>query len=395
MTVKRFSTLILTLTVAALAGCRSKEVFTTETKMVPPGSFIRVWTGDPDFKKITASTISGDFIFLRGQENLVAGYDMSGSLKFRSHIGNGYDVVGEPMVQGERIIYPVSSGLEIYNFEGTPVKRIPFNQPIRSAGVVSGQTVYIGTDSLQGGRLAALALDGDYLHSRWTRLMGGVVHTKPALFENILYTATESGDVIALTTDPVLFWPRSPELKDQIFHTDGNIHAAIKADEAGVYVPSTDTKLYCLDHVTGKIKWEYIAGRSVKNSPQVSADTVYIYIEDRGLVALNKQYETRQAAPRWIAPNAVKVLSDDTQNAYVLLDDGRLAALDKKTGEVRFTSGSEIRFVDGIEHLDPKSNTIFAITAGGTLVAVRPVTTAGVVGALVMLEDRSSDLVIR
>ena len=43
--------------------------------------------------------------------------------------------------------------------------------------------------------------------------------------------------------------------------TDSKGHPVtdLKADDFGVYVAATDTKLYCLDRATGKIKWQYFA----------------------------------------------------------------------------------------------------------------------------------------
>ncbi|MBC7785523.1 MAG: PQQ-binding-like beta-propeller repeat protein [Burkholderiales bacterium] len=365
-----------------------------EPELAPPGSFLHQWTSTPEFDDAAAVHMVGDLLFVYGEDNLVAAYDTSGGLKFRTMVGTKHDVVGEPLVQPDRVVFPLSSGLEIYTREGVRRRTIPFDQPIRSPGVISGETVYIGTDSAQGGRIAAIALDRQYSVSRWTRLVGGVVHTKPAFYENILYVATDTGHVVALTTDPVILWPRSPEMPDSMFHTNGRISAAVQADEAGVFIPSSDTKLYCIDGTTGRVRWEYLSGQPIGTSPQLSSDMVYLHMPDRGLVALNKKNDGRIAKPKWIAPEGVKVLSDDAKNAYVLTNSGSIAAIDKQTGVTQFTTRRN-DFIDGVAHFDPKDNTIYALAESGTLVAIQPVLRAGVVGVLVMSDSEPQQLASR
>jgi outer membrane protein assembly factor BamB len=42
-----------------------------------------------------------------------------------------------------------------------------------------------------------------------------------------------------------------------VFVTSGRIVGDVKVDDSGVYVASTDSKLYALDRGTGKILWKY------------------------------------------------------------------------------------------------------------------------------------------
>ena len=362
-------------------GCRSTPVKQAPIALVPPNSFVQAWAAKSDYKKVRGLYHAGDLLLVYGEDRQVTGYDTKGGLKFKVTVGRPGDVIGEPMVNSEMVILPTSSSLEIYNREGVFRRSMTLEKPIRSPGVLADNLVYLGVDTNNGGEIGAVALDRQYNLFRWTRLVG-VVAYRPVFFENAIYFANEAGRVFALTTDPVVLWPGTPEMKDGTFHTDGKIDAPLRVDEGGVFVPSTDTKLYCLDAVTGRIRWTYYSGVPLHNEVQPGKDMVYTQVDGMGMVALDKKTgEPKVRQPRWNNRDAVKALSDDAQNVYVMTKGRKIAALDKKTGEARFTSARS-DYVQYAENLVPKDNTIFVMTADNTLMALTPVTRPGVVGRL-------------
>lgn len=370
-----------------VAGCRKPTFVEHEPALVSPGTFIKTWSTVIDFKKINGAYLDQDLLTIYGPGNVVAGYDTAGGLQFRTQVAPEKDIIRAPIVQGDRVIFPASSSLRIVTRNGIVRNPIELPQPIRSGAVATGNTAFVGIDSEQGGRIASVALDRELNPINWTGLAGGVVNTRPALYENVVYSATEDGQVIALNSDRTLLWPRSPEgaMPNSIFKTDGKITAPLKVDEGGVYVPSHDGKLYALDPTTGRIRWEYIVGVAVKHSAQPSTDTVYIYIQGKGMVALDKKTPPRYQKERWINRDAVLVAADDAQYTYVLTRDGHIAALDKQTG-VQAYATERNDFVHVMPHLASKDNTIYAITSDNQLMAITPVNRAGVVGRLVMAD---------
>ncbi len=389
----KYYPLILTLlTTALLAGCRSGKTEVRAPELVPAGSFVQNWSSDVGFKKVNDFYFVSDLLIVYGENNMVAAFDTAGGLKFRMQIGDRGDKLGMPMVQVDRVIIPRASVLEIVSREGIRRKTVDLERPIRSPGVIVDNFVYAGVDSETGGRIAQISLTkpvGD--PAIWTRIARGAVRTQPQLFENVIYFANDNGEVIAVTNDPILLWPPSEEMKSGVFKTDGKIIASIRVDEAGVYIPSTDSKLYCVDVVNAKIRWEYFAGRPVTTSPVPTTDTVYIYIEGTGMVAIDKKSTPRYPTPRWANPDALKILADDSKLVYVLTKSGHIAALDKNTGEQRFITERN-DFAHTVAHINPNNNTLFAITEDMELLSITPVSRAGVIGRLVVAPVTRDDL---
>jgi outer membrane protein assembly factor BamB len=146
-----------------------------------------------------------------------------------------------------------------------------------------------------------------------------------------------------------------------------------------VYVACTDSKLYCIDRASGRLKWQYFAGTPLRTQPVVTADAVYQFVPGKGLVAIDKTTGKDFREPLWVAPAAGRFLSQDDKNVYVRSAEGNVAALDRKTGEPKFKS----RRTDITVFAWPntKDSTIYAATPKGEVIAIKPVTTPGDHGA--------------
>ena len=376
--------LTLSLLAAAIGGCVTTKKPVAHIGDIPPGSFQNIWSIDSSLAEVDRSYIEGKSAFLYGDSNTVAAFSLDGVPQFRVPIGEHGDTVGPPMVQDKRLIFPTSSTLEVITPLGVPIRTIHMERPPRSPGVLVDETVYIGCDSDTGGRIAAIALDQPYNIYRWT-LLTGIVHTQPVVQNGFLYAATEDGRIFALTLDRAPAWPAGPELPGGVFHTDGKIGTAIKVDDYGVYIPCADTKLYCVDPVTGHLKWEYFASVPLTESPVPTTDMVYIPVRGQGIVALKKKTPQRINMPVWHYDDGKQVLNDDGKYVYILTNDGHVVAVEKATGTLRFSSQRN-DFVMGVTHVDPKNPSLYLVTKARELVCIQPVLKTGVVGELVMAD---------
>ncbi|MDB5324525.1 MAG: bamB [Phycisphaerales bacterium] len=378
--------LTLTLLAAALCGCATQTKTQRQVGDIAPGSFEVSWTADTGVKALQQFYYTGDTIFLYDKGNVVSAYDPNGGLKFRTTVGDNGDLLREPMVQPNRIIIPTGGTLELLTQKGVKTQGFVLPQPIRSPGVAVNDFVYFGSDSETGGRLSAVDLTRKYYVNRWTALTG-IITTKPALSDGILYCVTDDGRVYAINQDKTPIWGPGPEMPDGIFHTDGKIIAAAKADETGVYVASMDTKLYCLSPNTGHVRWQYFAGAPLTTAAILTSDTCYLQVENKGTVALPKKSGERLVTAKWEFADGAQVVADDAKYAYILTTRGSIAAVNKADGALAFeTKRTDI--VKAGTSLDPKNPAVYAFTKSGTLICIKPVLKTGVVGELAMLSEK-------
>ena len=195
----------------------------------------------------------------------------------------------------------------------------------------------------------------------------------------------------ACSEDRSPFWPL---LTNDAFDTQSKIISAVAVNNSGCYCATTAGQLYCLDKNSGKLKWQYFAGEPLTTGPQLTDTTVYQYVPNVGLTAIDKttkmtlgnQEVTEESpfhSPRWKLPNASRILAEDDRYVYVVLgtpDEMRgLAAVDKQTGHIAFrTHRRNLIFAAS----QPKASLIYAVTRAGLVVALKPTLQPGSYGEI-------------
>ena len=366
----------------AIGGCRKDpaKVQGPTIGAIPPNSFVQHWRAPLNLENDSITELhlrdKNLYAYTRGD----VAYSLSragGDTQFGAPIQASGGVLRPPVEIKDRIVFPTATTMEIYRTNGTFERRFPLDYSTRSPAAGLENMVFIGLDYPRGGRLAAIDVDRPYANIRWELLTRGGVSARPAIFENIVYIGGEDGRVYAVTPDRRPVWP----LEGGVFVTSGRIVGDVKVDETGVYVASTDSKLYALDRQTGKVLWQYFGGKPITSSPHVAASTVYINVPGRGIVALDKGKGAFNRNPRWVSKDARMFLAEGSTHTYLATRDGKIQAVDRATGKILFTSkgpGFDI-FVS-----NPNDDTIFAARKGGNVYAIKPVLGAGVVGEMVM-----------
>jgi outer membrane protein assembly factor BamB len=213
---------------------------------------------------------------------------------------------------------------------------------------------------------------------------GSRVPAAPAVVKDAVFVAAENGSVASVAIESrEPFWT----LPQGVFGTYDGIVANLAADQTGLYVASTDTKLYALNRSNGKVKWEYFAQTPLRTGPVLTRDAVYIHVPGTGLVALDKteiptsQKPSFNRNPLWAIADATQFLSEDDHYAYVRIAN-QIAAVDKKTGQREFTSKRNdlVAFGTNIKG----DGVIFVATKGARIIAVKAVLQPGQVGELVL-----------
>jgi len=344
---------------------------------VPAGTFVENWRIDLELGRnpVTAIDVVGDQLIVRTRSNLVYGLSADGgTIRWSSQVLAPDRTLGRPELAGDKIVFPTYGELIVYSQAGRREKEIQIDRSVRSAIAADGEFVYLGFDYGGQGRLGRVSLTSPYVPVRWELMARGAVSAAPAVFQGVVYAGSEDGNVYAITDERLAIW----SLPGNVFATGGPIRADVKVDDTGVYVGSTDGKLYALDRVTGKIRWQYFAGVPLLTAPGLTGDTVYQFVSDRGVVAIDKLAGEPARQPRWVADYATGFVTTDAKHVYLRSADSRIVAVDKTTGAAAFRSErNDLRFVAG------RDGAVFAATADGLILGVRPVKSGGVVGTVV------------
>jgi len=349
---------------------------------LPANSFAQQWFNDLKLSGDTATQLylrdDTLFVYTNGDQVCAIGA-AGGELKYIAHPEISGGKLGPPLILGNYIVYPSGSTLEIFSKAGRQVKTVEFAKSTRSGVAGLGYTVYIGLDHPGGtGVIASVDINRAYHNINWELLTGAAVSPTPAIYDKVIFCGSQDGKLYAVSDERKPVW--SLPGGTNTFNTLGQFVSDIKADDYGVYASNTNSKLFCIDRVTGKLKWQYYSGEPLRDSPIVYPATVYQLVPTVGIVAIDKASGQFNRQPKWIVKNAVQVLSEDASFVYLRGTDGDILAADKKTGQVMFTSKSKW----DVFATNLTDATIYAATGSGHVIAVKPILKAGEVGTMVM-----------
>jgi outer membrane protein assembly factor BamB len=314
-----------------------------------------------------------------------------------------------PVLLKDRVIYATTNELTVFTRQGVQLAPIDLGAAFRSDAVGYKNAVFVAIDSPSGGsRVEKVEITAN--ESLDPRAPSGIVKWElqasrggisaaPAVHADVVYAGSEAGLVYAVSVDtrePI--WPIENGIFGQTFDTNGApVAADLIADDTGLYCPTAgEGKLYCLNRITGQVKWQYFGSGPLTTAPVVTADTVYQLDPNRGMVALNKledpedkepQYNRK---PRWALRDVRQILSQDDKYTYAVRKDGVILALDKRTGRTEFTSRRKDfqafatnTGYDAAHSTYKQDGAIYAATKGGRVLQIKPVLEAGQVGELV------------
>jgi hypothetical protein len=375
---------------ALLPACTQPEAKPAPgpVEALPAQSFRRDWVADLNLKGDTIERVFARedmvFAYTKKQQAYVINRG-SGLIRFIVHMTDSPVRPHAPVVLKERIVFPTASSLEIYKRDGRFELSFKTQNSIRTnaAGEPSGTRVFVGVDHPGSGRLLCVETTPSAyhpVHQIWDLMAdrGDPISAGPAVYQGICYAAFEDGKVYAVNSDNRGgIWATSVGPQ---YRTFGPVESDVKVDEFGVYVASTDTKLYCLNRNDGREKWIYYARHPLRETPEITATTVYLPVSGQGVVAIDKQTGPKNGQPRWSYPDAVKMVAEDERFSYLQRKDNTIAAVDRNTGQPAFQNQRKdlVAFAS-----NPKGDgLIYAATKEGQVLAIAPVLKPGFMGEL-------------
>jgi outer membrane protein assembly factor BamB len=367
--------------VACLAGCRTPKEATNEMGQLATGGLLLDWPANLGLRgdRIKAIHIRGDVLVAYTQSN--RGFWMTakgGEFLNSGQIADRGHTLHPPVALNDALIIPTTGAIKVYDKTGRLVTNYETPAAIQSPAAGSGESLYLGVSHEGAGRLAQYKM-GKQLVKTWEIYTGAGIVAAPVVYGGAVYAGGYDGQVWAMTPERSPIWSFAD--RTSTFKTAGHITADLTADEYGLYVASQDRKLYCLDRTSGKIKWLYYASAPLVDQPIVIGNFVYQHVNGTGMVAINKTEGTYAREPVWVKPGARQVLSTDEKNVYLATDNHTILAVDKLSGEARFSSHRRDLTVFATNEETP---TIYAGTSGGEVLAIRPVIKPGGVGQVVL-----------
>lgn len=382
-----------------LAGCTHMARYVPgKIGALPNGSFRRAWLADLAQGQglMKSIDVRDKAIYVYGTgKHLTSLNRKDGTINFVSVIPTASDRILAPVELADKLVIPTATSLELFDYKGNPLRSVALAEPLRSGAVGSGNNIYFGADGSNGGLVEAIDLSQQYSTVRWELLTPGTsITATPCLYSSILYIGTESGQIYAVTETRKPVW----DTPGNIFQCTGSITAPLVADDAGLYVATKGGILYCINRVTGKLKWQYFAGNRLSTAPVPTSDTVYEVVPTQGLAAVDKTKGGYNRIPRWVFPKATQFLAQDDKYAYLLEEKHgvkkttrTIIAVDKSTGKLEFQSKHTNFDLFGT---NTKDNTIYAGYRRGTLLAIKPVLKPGQIGELVLQPVKPANAMI-
>jgi hypothetical protein len=353
-------------------GC-TKTPRSPELRVVPMRSFAVEWEAPLNLQsdRIRSLHVVDDKLFAVTEKN--ASYVLSsasGRIDAVHNVTKSRLNIHPPMMDADKIVYLTHESVEVFDKLGRRIDSYNLPQSARGGGILIGSMLYVGLDYPDAGRVSAIDLSKTYSRIIWQFMaLGAGVSSTPGYYQGTLFAAGQNGLVYAVNESGLAVWSAP-------FRANGGVVAPVKADDAGVYVSSTDRILYCLDRSSGRIKWRYFADQPLTESAILSGNTVYQIVPNVGLVAIERLQGNLNRTPKWMVRGVTRWLSEDAQNVYALAADGFMVALDKETGAPAFRSGSGAATVFATNTRD---GTIFAATRDGRVLGIRPVLTPGTI----------------
>ena len=129
-----------------------------------------------------------------------------------------------------------------------------------------------------GGNIVALdALTGKEKWHYETQLIE--IKSSPVIADGIIIAGSNDGSVYAITTDRgTLKWK---------FSTNNNVESSPSVKNGIVYFGSTDSNFFALDVLTGKVIWKFPNSGSVLSGPAISNDVVYFGTRNNFIYAID------------------------------------------------------------------------------------------------------------
>jgi len=219
-----------------------------------------------------------------------------------------------------------------------------------SSPAVAGGKVYFGS-----GDGNVYAVDAETGVLQWKFPTGGVVHASPAVANHTVYIGSWDSYLYAIDAGTGQQKWSFKTGEDPAIHNQVGFQSSPAVVDGTVYVGCRDAHVYAIDAATGKKKWDYPTSKSwVIGTPAVRDGVVYVGTSDSArfmaLDAKTGRLRFNFDAKAYMFSSAA--VAGDL--AYVGNHNGRVYAIETKTGALAWEFATEASKLDPLKLLTPE-----------------------------------------
>lgn len=327
-------------------------------------------TGGPVFA--SPVVVNGVVYIASGSARLFAIDAASGTEKWQ--FTSSRPIASTPAVDGDTLYFVSSAGslvaLDVATGKTKWVYAIEYERKFEAQGlhgygpakqtIPDAWDVYTSSPAVARGKVFFGSGDGNVYAVdaasgvlQWKFPMRGVVHTSPAVVDGTVYIGSWGSDFHALDADTGQSKWVFEAGQDDAIHNQVGFQSSAAVVDGVVYVGCRDAHVYALDAKTGRRKWDYPTSKSwVNGTPAVRDGVVYVGTSDSSrfmaLDAKSGRLRFNVDAKSYVFSSAA--LAGDY--AYFGSHNGRLYALDIRTGRIAWTFQTEASRRDPMQLLD-------------------------------------------
>jgi outer membrane protein assembly factor BamB len=218
-----------------------------------------------------------------------------------------------------------------------------------SSPAVANGKVYFGSGD---GNVYAVDAESGVL--QWKFPTKDVVHASPAFYNNTVYIGSWDSYLYAIDGETGQEKWSLKTGEDPAIHNQVGFQSSPAVVDGVVYVGCRDAHVYAVDAATGRKKWDYPTSKSwVNGTPAVRDGMVYVGTSDSarfmGLDAKTGRLRFNFDAKAYMFSSAA--LAGDL--AYVGDHNGKLYAIDAKSGKLAWEFQTEAAKKDALKVLNP------------------------------------------
>src|SRR5439155_26202695 len=192
--------------------------------------------------QLKAIHVNDDKVFAYASDNRCFWINRSSGLVASiASIGKPQDTAYEPVTLADRVVFPATNQLSVFDRNGKLMHKIPLRYGLSSGVVGEGQVVFFGEDHPSNGRVAAIDTKGPQYNvqpavpalPRWELMAFGQISANPAIYQGLVFIDSRDGNVYAARRETRnALWPG---LDKVFFQTGGPIPAHSATAKDGVY----------------------------------------------------------------------------------------------------------------------------------------------------------------